>query len=326
MQHSALTWTFFCPHCHRSSIIGAQDSTVRVFLLLCPSLSSTCCCVIPKGPARSPRGWRDCAWDASYEALQLRHLSHTHTLPNTLFPPGKEGVGVSEGGVFAPGRAWQLRAIGWQQGGDSSYLYLWEGVPLVIVRLQIRINFSFFFQQTGEVEVGQHGWEVKQRLHQDSEHGAYHVVERGESRRVAPRWGGTCCASSLFSCPLIASQVLWLGRDRSEIEAPHKSPLDVKKVEVEWGSGLWLGERSHSSPVRISVSSCKNQAAQSKRLLCVSRTCRVHCPDRFIRVIMENLHGLMHSYVVLKGKCSTKTYWPTAQVSYCRCWRVTKCI
>lgn len=74
----------------------------------------------------------------------------------------------------------------WLTAGGDSYLYLWEGVPFVIVRLQIRINFSFF-QQPKEVEVCQDGLEVNERLLQDSEHGAYNVVERGESRRVAPR-------------------------------------------------------------------------------------------------------------------------------------------
>lgn len=80
----------------------------------------------------------------------------------------------------------------WEGGGNSylylySYLYLREGVQkLVIVRLRITIDFSLL-QQPGEVEVGQDGGELEQRLQQDSEHGADHGVERGQSRRVAPR-------------------------------------------------------------------------------------------------------------------------------------------
>lgn len=81
-----------------------------------------------------------------------------------------------------------------RRGGDSylylysySYLYLREGVQkLVIVQLRITIDFSLL-QQPGEVEVGQDGGELEQRLQQDSEHGADHGVERGQSRRVAPR-------------------------------------------------------------------------------------------------------------------------------------------
>ncbi|KAF0044274.1 hypothetical protein F2P81_003432 [Scophthalmus maximus] len=69
--------------------------------------------------------------------------------------------------------------------GDS-YLYLCGGVPLVIVRLRISVDLSFLLQR-GVVEVGQEGWKLDERLQQDSEHGAYNVLERGASRRVAAR-------------------------------------------------------------------------------------------------------------------------------------------
>lgn len=71
-------------------------------------------------------------------------------------------------------------------GRGTDYLYLCEGVPVVIVQLQIWINFSFF-QEPGQVEVDQDSREVNERLQQDSEHGAYCVLERAPSRRVAPR-------------------------------------------------------------------------------------------------------------------------------------------
>ncbi|XP_054469259.1 connector enhancer of kinase suppressor of ras 1 [Anoplopoma fimbria] len=70
--------------------------------------------------------------------------------------------------------------------GGLSYLYLGEGVPFLIVR----IHFSFL-EQPIEVEVNQDGLDLNQRLQQDSEHGAYHVVERGESQRVAPSYFGS---------------------------------------------------------------------------------------------------------------------------------------
>lgn len=85
------------------------------------------------------------------------------------------------------------QAKGEREGGGNSYLYLYsyvylrEGVQkLVIVRLRITVGFSLL-QQPGEVEVGQDGGELEQRVQQDSEHGADHGVERGQSRRVAPR-------------------------------------------------------------------------------------------------------------------------------------------
>ena len=144
-------------------------------------------------------------------------------------------------------------------GGGDSYLYLGGGaggggggggVPadaafvVVVVRLQPGIRFSSLLQP-GEVEVRQQGRELDERLQQDSEHGADHVLERGESQRVAARWTTISLLTLLSPCVCVCVCVC-VGLSRldlltgtlvkSEIEASRKSPWKWK-VEVEWGSG-----------------------------------------------------------------------------------------
>lgn len=235
-------------------------------------------------------------------------LSLTQTIP-----PGKEGVGVVGGRGLC---SWSSLTVPhyWLTSGGDSYLYLWEGVQFVIVRLQIKVNVFFFQQQQrGEVEVGQDGWKLKQRLQQDSEHGAYHVVERGESQRVAPRWG-TYCVFFVFFETLIVSQATSGRTAKSEIEAPHKSSWKWK-VEVEWGSGpCW--ERSHHSLVVNCIRSWDSITINWIWLsVCffTSQTCCVHCADRFMSPLVQlhiqstgfysppdsKVYGLMLLYAVL---------------------------
>lgn len=150
-------------------------------------------------------------WAATWAAHESKVWGKFWSLKaavNTLFLQVRKGWGIGGRGL-APGAGWQFCVIGWQQARDS-YLYPREGVPVVVVVVwfQIRIYF-FFFQPPREVEIGQDRWELNERLQQDSEHGAYNVVERGESEQVAPRWDTYCFS---LSNALITSQVLWLAR------------------------------------------------------------------------------------------------------------------
>lgn len=112
--------------------------------------------------------------------------------------------------------------IGWTPGG--LYLYLREGVPLVLVRASVGCSVVQLPRE--EVEVGQERWEVNQRLEQDSKHGVYSVVERGESLRVAPRWATRATSRS-------GAVSLAQGRGENRRKSNWKW-----KVEEEWGSGV----------------------------------------------------------------------------------------
>ena len=201
----------------------------------CTGFYCTCVSVIVSTPVLHMllcNTMRPCAFSARMTWLRMRRklwsitaaapFTHTHT--HTLFPPGKEGVGVkvgvSEGGVFAPGRAWQLRSIGWQQRGGR---FLPVPVGRSATRHRPTPNQDQLFPL---LPAARRGRSRPARLGSEAATApglrAWSLSRRGARRESASGSKvrrNMLRLSSLFSCPLIASQVLWLGQVRNRSAA-----------------------------------------------------------------------------------------------------------
>ncbi|PWA16308.1 hypothetical protein CCH79_00004359, partial [Gambusia affinis] len=161
---------------------------------------------------------------------------------------------VPEGGVLRPAGLDSSVLLADTRGGNST-CYLRKGVPFVIIRFQIRIKFSFL-QQSGEVEVGQDRLELNERLEQDSEHGAYRGVERGESHQVAPSCNYANRKQSgpwmnPWGIPLVRS--LDAPTDQYQVSEWHLSGLDLLQLTSQELEALGVQKIGHQELILEAV-------------------------------------------------------------------------